>query len=200
MHRPWLTLAVVSLLMLVATPARADELASAVASSRGSGLPIDATVDGFAQAAAERQAAAGAISHSNLNPLLGYCSAVGEVVGRGPDVATIFGLFQNSSSHWSVITSSKWTAMGTGAAYDGSGLLYVAIVFCSVAGAPPPPPPPRPSPPPPPSPAPAPRPEPEAPRFLLTVVGDPEISVVIGVSPAVPMEDWQFYASSPAVI
>jgi hypothetical protein len=44
------------------------------------------------------------------------------------------------------------------------------------------------------------RPEPEAPRFLLTVVGDPEISVVIGVSPAVPMEDWQFYASSPAVI
>jgi hypothetical protein len=187
----WLAIALVGMLVLVAAPARADEVASAVGSARGSSLPIDPVVDAFAQAAADRQAAAGAISHSDLNGLLGHCDAVGEVVGRGPNVGVIFDLFRTSPSHWDTIRSGKWTAMGTGVAYDGAGLLYLSIAFCRVPGGTPPPAPK-------PQPAPAPQPEPPvvAPTFLLTVVDNlagPDISGVLGMSPAIPMEEWQEY-------
>ncbi len=61
--------------MLAALPARADELGSAINNARGSALAVDGTVDGFAQAAAQRIAAGQSLVHSNLGPLLGLLHA-----------------------------------------------------------------------------------------------------------------------------
>jgi hypothetical protein len=124
--------------MLVALPARADDVASAVAGARGGALPVDGTVDNFAQAAAGRIAAAQDLVHSDLSALLGPCSAVGEVIGYGPDVASVMAAFAGSPGHWNTITKSTWTAMGTGVTTDASNRVWVAIVFCTRTGAPPP--------------------------------------------------------------
>lgn len=152
----------VALSMLAALPARADDIASAVNSVRSSALTVNGTVDAFAQAAAQRIAASQSLVHSNLGPLLGECSAAGEVIGFGPDVRTVINAFVASPGHMSTMNQSKWNAMGTGLAVDGSGVLWIAVVFCALASAPPPPPPapPPPAPPPPAAPAPAPAPTP----------------------------------------
>lgn len=194
-------LSVIALVLGIAQPALADELSSAVNGVRDPNLPVDGTVDSFAQKAAGRIAAAGELTHSNLNNLLGHCNAAGEVIGYGPDVGSIMDAFRNSSSHWSIITNQKWTAMGTGAVTDDAGTLWVSIVFCVLADAPEPPPPSS-SPPPPssggtaPAPAPPPPPPKPTPPLLVWEQGpylSPEgnISVLVGVSPFIPEEEWR---------
>ena len=206
----------VALFLLVALPARADDLGAAVNAVRSPDLAVEGTVDGFAQAAANRIANGQNLVHSNLGPLLGTCSAAGEVIGYGPDVATVMNAFANSPSHWSVIQQAKWNAMGTGAATDSGGRLWVAIVFCTLptqSVAPPPPPPPPPTTAPPPQPA-APRPAPVTPATPTTTLPPPPppptpltvfrfgpvlslegtISLFLGASPFLPPEDWQTFA------
>lgn len=212
----------VALVLLVALPARADDLGAAVNSVRSPDLAIDGTVDGFAQAAANRIAGGQSLIHSNLGPLLGTCSAAGEVIGYGSDVAAVMNAFANSPSHWTLIQQSKWNAMGTGATTDSAGRLWVAIVFCilptqSVA---PPPPPPTTAPPPPPTTAPPPPPPTTTPQpvvtspapVVTTTTAPPPpsvpltvfrvgpilslggtISVFLGASPFLPPEDWQTF-------
>lgn len=189
--------------MLAALPARADDLASAINNARGSALAIDGTVDAFAQAAAQRIAASQALVHSNLGPLLGPCSAAGEVIGFGPDIGSVMNAFAGSPSHWSTINQSKWNAMGTGLAIDGSGTVWVAVVFCTLAGAAP-----APAPAPTPTPAPAPQPgpvvdepAPEPPVLATTVLRiigpfittDGTVSMVMGASSFLPEEDWRVF-------
>lgn len=118
------------LTLLIALPAVADDLDSAVASARGSGLPILSEAESLAVAQARAQASAEKPFHADLSPLLGVCDSVGEVVGMGPNVDRIFEEFAKSGSHWSVITSSKWTSMGTGQTRGADGYLYVSVVFC----------------------------------------------------------------------
>ncbi|MGH8926021.1 MAG: CAP domain-containing protein [Acidimicrobiia bacterium] len=208
----------VALVLLAALPARADDLGAAVNAVRSPDLVIDGTVDGFAQAAANRIASGQSLVHSNLGPLLSTCSSAGEVLGYGPDVPTVMTAFANSPSHWTVIQQSKWNAMGTGIATDSGGRLWVAVVFCALPtqSVAPPPPPPTTAPPPPPTaappPAPAPRPTPvqatpptpttappppPAPlavyRFgpILSLEGT--LSLYLGASPFLPPEDWQTF-------
>jgi hypothetical protein len=212
----------VALVLSAALPARADDLGAAVNAVRSPDLVMDGTVDGFAQAAANRIANGQSLVHSNLGPLLGTCSAAGEVIGYGPDVATVMSAFANSPSHWNVIQQTKWNAMGTGAASDSGGRLWVAVVFCtlttqSVAPPPQPPPPPTTAPPPappPPPPTTAPPPAPQAPRPVstptttlpppppapLTVIRfgpiislEGTLSLYLGASPFLPLEDWQTF-------
>ena len=209
----------VALVLSAALPARADDLGAAVNAVRSPDLVVDGTVDGFAQAAANRIANGQSLIHSNLGPLLGTCSAAGEVIGYGPDVATVMSAFANSPSHWNVIQQAKWNAMGTGAASDSGGRLWVAVVFCtlttqSVAPPPapppttaPPPPPPTTAPPPPPAPSPAPPPAstptttlpppPPAPlavfRFGPIISIEGTLSLYLGASPFLPLEDWQTF-------
>jgi hypothetical protein len=206
----------VALVLLVAQPARADDLGAAVNAVRSPDLVIEGTVDGFAQAAANRIAGGQSLIHSDLGPLLGTCSAAGEVIGSGSDVAAVMNAFASSPSHWTLIQQSKWNAMGTGATTDSAGRLWVAIVFCtlptqSVAPPPPPttapPPPPNTAPPPPPTtaaPQPAPvtptttAPPPPAPlsvlRFGAILSLGETISLFLGASPFLPPEDWQTFA------
>lgn len=204
--------------MLAALPARADDLASAINNARGSALAINGTVDAFAQAAAQRIAAGQSLVHSNLAPLLGPCSAAGEVIGYGPDIGSVMNAFAASPDHWSTINQSKWNAMGTGLAVDASGTVWVAVVFCTLAGAPPPAPAPAPAPAPSPAPTPAPTPTPTAapsaapapgvdqpvpePPVLATMVlriigpfitTDGTVSMVMGASSFLPEEDWRVF-------
>ena len=190
----------VASLMGLAVPAYADDLSAAVNGVRNPDLPVDGVVDNFAQQAANRIANAGSLTHSNLGTLLGHCSAVGEVIGYGGDVGSIMTAFRNSSSHWSIISASQWTAMGTGEVRDGSGTLWVSVVFCVLANAPAPPPPPPPPPPsgsvatpPPPPPPPPPKP---TPPVLFWKQGpflnkEGTISLLLGASVFTPEEDWR---------
>lgn len=205
----------VALVTLAALPARADDLGAAINGARGSALAVDRVVDGFAQAAAERLAAGQDLVHSDLSPLLGRCSAAGEVIGFGPDVGLVMQAFAKSPTHWTVIRDGKWNAMGTGSYLDGSGRLWVAVVFCTLPGGPASPPPtaaPRP--------APAPAPAVTAPLMTTTTeaVPDPAIaalpaamqewgpilgddgavSVYLGASPFLPPEEWRVF-EIPAV-
>lgn len=139
-----------------AVPALADEVDAAVAAARGASLPVVAEVEQLAVSSARSQAARQQLGHVSLSQLQG-CTAAGEVVGRGPDLASVFAAFEASPTHRAVITDPRWTAMGSGLAQAGDGYLYVSVVFCLLAA-----PPPQPAPPPPPSPPPAPPPPAEA--------------------------------------
>jgi hypothetical protein len=203
----------VALVILAALPARADDLGAAVNAARGSTLAVDGVVDGFAQAAAERLLAGQDLVHSDLSPLLGRCSAAGEVIGYGPDVPTLMQAFAKSPTHWTVIMNNKWNAVGTGGAVDGSGRLWVAVVFCTLPGAPPPLPPPTTAPRPAPAPATTTPPTtttttravpdlaglPAAMQGWGPIVGDDgSVSVYLGASPFLPPEEWSLF-TIPAV-
>ena len=206
----------VALVLSAALPARADDLGAAVNAVRSPDLVVEGTVDSFAQAAATRIANGQSLIHSNLGPLLGTCSAAGEVIGYGPDVATVMNAFANSPSHWNVIQQAKWNAMGTGVASDSGGRLWVAVVFCTLLSqslAPPPPP--TTAPPPPPTTAPPPvlaaTPAPSPPSTPTTTLPPPPpaplavfrfgpiislegtLSLYLGASPFLPIEDWQTF-------
>jgi hypothetical protein len=201
----------VALVLSAALPARADDLGVAVNAVRNPDLIVDGTVDGFAQAAANRIASGQSLVHSNLAPLLSTCSAAGEVIGYGPDVGTVMSAFVNSPAHWNVIQQSQWNAMGTGAASDSGGRLWVAVVFCTLPTASVPPPataPPTTAPPPRAPAASAPTPasttttttEPPPPTPLtfdrigpIVSLGG-TISLYLGASPFLPEEDWQVFA------
>lgn len=118
------------LVISTANPAFADELQTKVNAARANDLSLLAAADRIAQQSAAAQAAAGTLSHTNLNPLLDVCSEAGEVVGEGGTIDAIFDAFRASSLHWQIITASNWTSMGTGVAAGSDGTLYVSIVFC----------------------------------------------------------------------
>ncbi|MDH5372369.1 MAG: hypothetical protein OEX97_05450 [Acidimicrobiia bacterium] len=133
---PILSMIAIALITLIALPAIADDLDSAVTSARGNSLPILSEAEALATASARAQAAAEKPFHADLSPLLGVCDSVGEVVGVGPNVERIFEAFAASGGHWSVITSSNWTSMGSGQTRGADGYLYVSVVFCQGDGVP----------------------------------------------------------------
>lgn len=127
---PLLSIIAAVLITLIALPAVADDLDSAVTSARGNSLPILSEAEALATSSARAQAAAEKPFHADLSSLLGVCDSVGEVVGVGPNVGRIFEAFAASGGHWSVITSSNWTSMGSGQTRGADGYLYVSVVFC----------------------------------------------------------------------
>lgn len=133
---PFISFIAAILIFSIALPAVADDLDSAVTSARGSALSILSEAESIAVASARAQAAAENPFHADLNPLLGICDSVGEVVGVGPNVGRIFEEFAASGSHWSLITAGSWTSMGTGQTRGADGYLYVSVVFCE-GGVPP---------------------------------------------------------------
>jgi hypothetical protein len=141
----WTTALALVLVLIAAAPAHADEVASHVRSVR-SDLAMSAPADGVAGSSAAAMASAAALFHVDLSSLLGPCESVAEIVGTGPDVASVFTGFRNSAPHWSILTNPSWTAMGTGQATASNGSVYVSVVFCLESAtsteqpAPPPPP------------------------------------------------------------
>lgn len=125
--------ALTATLVLIAAPAGADEVDSAVAAARGGGLPISSGPERLANASAAAQAAAGTPFHTDIGGL--GCAAAAEIVGKGPSVSAIFSAFRGSEGHWAKLTDPGWTSMGTGLATGGDGSLYVSVVFCRQDGA-----------------------------------------------------------------
>lgn len=121
---------VAALTVVAALPAAADEVDAAVAAARGSALPIRSEVEQTARASASRQATANQIGHHSIGHLTSICYQASEVVGHGPDVASIFVAFRSSPGHWAEITKTGWTAMGSGVAAAADGSVYVSVIFC----------------------------------------------------------------------
>ena len=132
------TVLTLALLLMAAPSVLADEVGGHVNSARSGQLPLLASADRLAGASAAAQAASGKVFHTGLSSLLGTCDSVGEVVGAGPDVPSVFSAFRQSGSHWNIITNPAWTAMGTGRATGSDGMVYVSVVFCRQAGVEPP--------------------------------------------------------------
>lgn len=92
-------------------------------------LAIDETLSAKAQAWADRMAAAGSISHSNLPDGAGNnWTVLGENVGQAGSVAQMHQLFLNSPNHRANIMSSRFTRIGTGVTQVGNEV-YVVQVF-----------------------------------------------------------------------
>ena len=148
--RSVLAFTVAVVLVLPAVPAAADAVDSAVASNRGSALPVRAELEQVANASASRQAANLQIAHTSLSSLTSICSSAGEIVGAAASVQRVFELFMESGYHRDLLRSSSWTAIGTGAVTGTDGKIYVSVVFCrelNPASAPSPAPAPTPPPP-----------------------------------------------------
>lgn len=183
--------AFVLLLMGLTTPAGADDLGGAINAVRNPDLPIDGVIDSFAQNAAQRMANASTLTHSDLAPLLGHCSAVGEVIGWGSNIEAIMNAFAASPGHWVIIQGQQWTHMGTGVVKVGDRL-WVAVVFCTrgvspTTTSPPPPPPATTRPPPPPTTT-------QPPTTTTTVPPPPAVPPhrLSGCSPLTPASEWRW--------
>ena len=73
---------------------------------------------------------AGALSHSNLKPLLGPFSIVGENIGRGyPEPPGIHAAWMGSGSHRDNILKPAYTQVGIAVWIDASGQPWVSQVF-----------------------------------------------------------------------
>jgi uncharacterized protein YkwD len=108
------------------------EFASRINSFRSdngrSALTKDAALDSYARTWAKELAGRGALSHSDIGSLLPPWSAVGENVGQGGSVESIFGALANSSGHRANMLEN-FTHMGIGVWEDAAGVLWTAHVF-----------------------------------------------------------------------
>jgi uncharacterized protein YkwD len=90
---------------------------------------VEPQLTAIAQNHAEWMAKIGYIYHQLGYVVLptGWWSA-GEIVGMGPDLATIHRAFLASWGHSTVIHDRRWTHMGIGVAQAG-GTYYVSVLF-----------------------------------------------------------------------
>lgn len=109
-----------------------NEFASSINSYRSSnGLPAisrNGSLDSYARSWAQHMAANGGLSHSDIGSLLGQWSAVGENVGVGHSVSSLFGAFVDSPDHKSNIVG-EFTHVGIGVYKDADGALWTTHVF-----------------------------------------------------------------------
>lgn len=73
-------------------------------------------------------AANGGLSHSDVGSLLGQWSSVGENIGVGYSVSSLFGAFVDSPDHQSNIVG-EFTHVGIGVYQDADGALWTTHVF-----------------------------------------------------------------------
>ncbi|MFP3881825.1 MAG: CAP domain-containing protein [Actinomycetota bacterium] len=109
-----------------------NEFASSINSYRSSnGLPAlsrNGSLDSYARSWAKQMAANGGLSHSDFGSLLGQWSAVGENIGMGYSVSSLFGAFVDSPDHQSNIVGD-FTHVGIGVYQDPDGALWTTHVF-----------------------------------------------------------------------
>lgn len=110
-----------------------NEFASSINSYRSSnGLPAlsrNGSLDSYARSWSEQMATRGELRHSeNLDSLLGQWSAVGENIGVGYSVGSLFGAFVGSPGHESNLVGD-FTHVGIGVYQDADGALWTAHVF-----------------------------------------------------------------------
>ncbi len=133
------SVASVATLAFLATPAQALNAAEADFLSRLNGERSEAHLAGYAvrddltavaRRQAERMAARGEIYHNpNIRSEVANWQAVGENVGRGPDIDSVHYALMNSPGHRANILDHDYTEVGMGTAETADGYVYVAQVF-----------------------------------------------------------------------
>ncbi len=111
------------------TAADALNLLNRDRTSRGlPSLPVRADAQAKAQAWAEKLAADGRLSHSNLSQGLTQCyTAIGENVAMAPSVAHAEQILMDDPPHRANILAAKWTAAGVGVARTNGGYMVVQV-------------------------------------------------------------------------
>jgi uncharacterized protein YkwD len=109
-----------------------DSFASLINGHRASNglspLARDSSLDAEARAWSQTMASNGGLSHSDLGRFLPPWSSVGENVGVGGSVSSIFRGLTNSSGH-NANMLGDFTHLGVGVWVDASGAIWTTHIF-----------------------------------------------------------------------
>lgn len=105
-------------------------------SNKGLGsLSVDGGMSGQAQRWAQQMADAGKISHNpNLGGTPGNWTKVGENVGVGGSVDSIFNALVNSAGHYRNMVDGGFNRIGVGVVVGSDGRIYTCHVFATFPG------------------------------------------------------------------
>ncbi|MEX0667895.1 MAG: CAP domain-containing protein [Acidimicrobiia bacterium] len=93
------------------------------------GLAANGELNNYARWWAQQMADSGNFSHSDIGSLLDPWSVVGENIGYGPTVTSVFDALVNSSGHYNNMVDARFTSVGVGAYIDSAGRIWTAHVF-----------------------------------------------------------------------
>ena len=68
-------------------------------------------------------------AHSDIASLLDPWSTVGENIGYGPSVTSVFNDLVASSGHYNNMVDARFTSVGVGAYVDSTGRIWTAHIF-----------------------------------------------------------------------
>ena len=93
------------------------------------GLSANSELNNYARWWAKQMADSGNFLHSDFPSLLDPWWVVGENVGYGPTVASIFDYLVASSLHYTNMVDARFTSVGVGAYVDATSRIWTAHVF-----------------------------------------------------------------------
>lgn len=93
------------------------------------GLAANAELNNYARWWAKQMADSGNFSHSDIGSLLDPWSTVGENIGYGPSVTSVFNALVASTGHYNNMVDPRFTSVGVGAYVDSIGRIWTAHVF-----------------------------------------------------------------------
>ncbi len=113
-------------------PAESDFISkiNALRSSVGvAGLAPNAELNNYARWWTKQMADSGNFSHSDIGSLFDPWSTVGENIGYGPSVTSVFNALVASTGHYNNMVDPRFTSVGVGAYVDSIGRIWTAHVF-----------------------------------------------------------------------
>lgn len=93
------------------------------------GLAANGELNNYARWWAKQMADSGNFAHSNIASLLDPWSTVGENIGYGPSVTSVFNALVASSGHYNNMVDPRFTSVGVGAYVDSTGRIWTAHIF-----------------------------------------------------------------------
>ena len=115
------------------SPAAESDFLSRINGLRSSvglpGLSANSELNNYARWWAKQMADSGNFLHSDFPSLLDPWWVVGENVGYGPTVASIFDYLVASSLHYTNMVDARFTSVGVGAYVDATGRIWTAHLF-----------------------------------------------------------------------
>jgi uncharacterized protein YkwD len=103
---------------------------NALRSSVGvAGLAANGELNNYARWWAKQMADSGNFSHSDIGSLLDPWTTVGENIGYGPSVTSVFNALVASTGHYNNMVDPRFTSVGVGAYVDSTGRIWTAHVF-----------------------------------------------------------------------
>ncbi len=92
-------------------------------------LSSNSSLNNYARNWSQTMATSGNFQHSNIASLLGPWSIVGENIGKGSSVNSIFNALVASPGHYNNMVDTRFTHIGVGVFVDSSGKLWTTHVF-----------------------------------------------------------------------